>query len=326
VTLRRDRAARGGRAPRARRVTVEARAKLNLGLAVGPRRPDGYHDLATVFQSISLADTLVAEPARRGFTLRVRHADASLAPRPGALARRALVPAGAGNLVLAAARAVAARAGLEAGARFTLVKRIPAQAGLGGGSADAAAAIAALDVLYGLRLGRSLRLEMAAKLGSDVPFAIAGGTALGLGRGERLTPLTLERPFRCVIAVPDWRVPTALAFRLIDRSKYGLTRWQGKLKVAREIGRRRVNPLRALRLGNTFEEVLGGRRRDFELLCTRLRDAGAIAVRMTGSGSAVFGLLGPETSCGDFAGRFAGNEPLFAARSVRAGLRVRKSP
>lgn len=150
--------------------------------------------------------------------------------------------------------------------------------------------------------------------------------ALLLGRGERLTPLALERPFRCVIAVPEWRVPTAFAFRQIDRGKYGLTRWQGKLKVAREIGRRRVNPLRALRLGNTFEEVLGGRRRDFEHLCTRLRDAGAVAVRMTGSGSAVFGILEPGTSCGGFAGRFAGIEPLFAARSMRAGLRVRKSP
>lgn len=332
------------RAPRARRVVVEARAKLNLALAVGPARADGFHELATLFQSVSLADTLVAEPRRRGFSLCVRFEDASvargagrggarrgIAARAGRLRRRApasgaAVPAGPSNLVLRAARRVAARAGLEGGARFTLLKRIPARAGLGGGSADAAAALAALDALYGLRLGRARRLALAAELGSDVPFAVHGGTALGLGRGERLTRLALERPFRCVIVVPAWRVATAAAFREIDRTKYGLTRWRGNLRVAHDIGRKRVNPLRAMRLGNTFEEVLGGRRPDFERLRAGILAAGAADARMTGSGSALFGILDAATSTSDFAGRFAGSGALFFARSARAGLRVRKWP
>jgi len=130
-------------------VIVEARAKLNLGLAVGPRRADGYHDLATVFQSVSLADHLIARPAARGFTLRVRHERAAAR---GGRGRSGPVPAGRDNLVLRAARLLARRVGLEGGARFELVKRIPAGAGLGGGSADAAAALAALAALHRVRL------------------------------------------------------------------------------------------------------------------------------------------------------------------------------
>ena len=114
-----------------RRVTFEARAKLNLGLAVGPKRADGYHDLVTVFQSISLADTLTAERTARGFSLRVQHEPAAI--HGAAVADRARVPAGADNLVLRAARLMHAELGLPGGAHFTLTKRIPAQAGMGGG-------------------------------------------------------------------------------------------------------------------------------------------------------------------------------------------------
>jgi 4-diphosphocytidyl-2-C-methyl-D-erythritol kinase len=313
-------------AARARRVVATARAKLNLGLAVGPRRPDGFHDLATVFQSVTLADTLVAVPRRAGFTLRVRHEDASFPRVPGSRRGVDRVPGGRQNLVLRAARLVASRTGLAAGAAFTLTKRIPTRAGLGGGSADAAAALAALDVLYGLRLGRRGRVALGAQLGSDVPFAALGGTALGLGRGERLTPLALQRPFRCAIALPGWQVSTTRAFHQIDRRKYGLTTWVGNLRVALGMGRRRVNPLRAMRLGNTFEEALGGRRREFERIRAQLLEAGAVEVRMTGSGSAVFGILGPDTPLMEVAGRYAGREALFMARSARAGVTLRKLP
>lgn len=310
---------------RPRRVEVEARAKLNLGLAVGPERRDGYHELATVFQSVTLADTLIATPRPRGFTLRVRHEDASACGRPGR-AQRTLVPAGEGNLVLRAARRVAARAAGAGGANFVLIKRIPARAGLGGGSADAAAAIAAMVALYGLRLRRAEKMEIAAGLGSDVPFALAGGTALGLGRGEVLRPAALERSFQAVIAVPGWRISTARAFDQINRTKYGLTVWPAKLRFAQLLGRKRISLSRALRLGNTFEQLLGARQRDFVSLRERLRAAGAGQVRMTGSGSAVFGILEPNTPAGKVIGRFAGSEPLFLVRSSRAGLRLRKSP
>jgi 4-diphosphocytidyl-2-C-methyl-D-erythritol kinase len=311
--------------PRARRVCIEARAKLNLALAVGPSRADGYHELATIFQSVTLADTLIARPRPSGFTLRVRHEDASLGGAARAAARAAHIPGGARNLVVRAARAVARQAGIRGGAAFELVKRIPARAGLGGGSADAAAAIEAMAALYALRMTRAQRLALAAGLGSDVPFALIGGTSLGLGRGERLTPLTLERPFRALIAVPRWRISTARAFDQINRNKYGLTAWQAKLRFAQVLGRNRIRVSRALRLGNTFEKVLGVRVWDFESLRARLRAAGAGSIRMTGSGSAVFGILDPGASAARVAERFVGRERLYLVRTARSGLRRRTS-
>jgi len=304
-----------------RRVRVEACAKLNLGLAVGPRRPDGFHDLATVFQSVTLADTLVAERRALGFSLEVRYADAAAR---GSLPRttRAAVPAGGANLAVRAARLAARHAGIAGGAHLILVKRIPAGAGLGGGSTDAAAALAAVFALYGVRVSLADRLALGAELGSDVPFALLGGTALGLGRGERLTRLRPGQPFRAIIAVPRWTVSTPAAFRLLDGSKYGLTRWGAKLRFAKALGRMALEPRFAMRLGNAFEDVLGPRRSDFVGLCARLREAGLDEPRLTGSGSAVFGLLGPRSHARTVLGRFVGDETLFVVRSARKGLRI----
>lgn len=310
------------------RVRVEARAKLNLGLAVGPRRDDGFHELVTVFQSVSLADTLWIEPRARGFSLSVRHEDASLRPsgarRPRGRRRFASrgIPAGRDNLVIRAARRLSDAAGLEGGAHFTLVKRIPARAGLGGGSADAAAALVGLARLERLRLTRTRRLELAAELGSDVPFAASGGTALGRGRGERLVPLRLARGFRALVAMPEWEVSTAQAYRAIDRGKYGLTAWGAKLRFGQSLGRERLTAERALRLGNTFESALGNRQSDFHSLCERLRAVGVPRPRLTGSGSAVFGILDPGRTVKSILAGFVGRERLFVVRSRRTSLRV----
>lgn len=313
----------------ARRVRVTARAKLNLGLAVGPRRRDGFHELATLFQSISLADTLTATRSARGFTLRVRHDDAVWRKSGGRAGRRAalrpvfrLVPSGRDNLVLRAARLFAARTGWKGGARFALVKRIPAQAGLGGGSADAAAALRALERLSGIPLPRERRLALAAELGSDVPFAALGGTALGLGRGEILTPLGLDRPFRAIVVAPSWRVPTADAFLQIDRRRLGLTDWKANLRFARLLGRGRVAPGKALRLGNAFEDVLGEHREAFLSLRDRLEAAGAKPVGLSGSGSAVFGIVPAGIPADVVASRLIGTEPRTVVKSERTGGRL----
>ncbi len=309
---------------RPRAVRVEARAKLNLGLAVGPRRADGFHDLATVFQSVSLADTLVARPRRRGFTLRVRAESAAV--RAGtARARADRVPGGGGNLVLRAARLAAERMGLSTGASFHLVKRIPTRAGLGGGSADAAAAIVALAKLNGVRLTRARALELASPLGSDVPFAITGGTALGTGRGERLRALTLERPFRALIALPSWSVSTAEAYAALDRARNHLTASGPHLRFARVLRSDRLSAERAMRLGNAFEAVLGTRTRDLERIRRRLEDAGATIVRMTGSGSAIVGLLPAGRPARTAIRRYEGQEALYLVRSRGRGLKLIKS-
>jgi 4-diphosphocytidyl-2-C-methyl-D-erythritol kinase len=309
-------------------VRVEARAKLNLGLAVGPARADGFHELATIFQSISLADTLTVEPRARGFSLEVRFEDASA--RPGGSAGRvtrsargaavAAVPRGPTNLVLRAARLLAARYDLPGGARFTLIKRIPAGAGLGGGSADAAAALTGLARLHRLRLKPAERLGVGAELGSDVPFALLGGTALGLGRGVRLRPLRLARSFRAVVAVPSWRVSTARAFRQWARRKYDLTRWTAKLVFAQSLGREAIRVERAVHLGNAFEEVLGERRSEFLSLCVRLRRAGVEEPHLTGSGSGVFGIVPAGLPARRVVERFTGNESMFLIRSRGTGL------
>lgn len=307
---------------RPRRLRVTARAKLNLGLAVGPARPDGFHDLATVFQSISLADTLEVSPRRRGFSLAIRWEG----PFRRGARRQGSIPAGAGNLVLRAARLFAERTGFATGARFRLIKRIPAQAGLGGGSADAAAALLALERLAGRAPSRALRLDLAARLGSDVPFAVLGGTALGLGRGERLTRLRLGRPFRALLVVPTWRVATRDAFRQIDRKRLALTDWKANLRSARELGRAPIGPGRALRLGNVFEDVLGEKREAFLSLRGRLLHAGVTSVSLSGSGSAVFGILPPGVPSHVVAGRFSGAEPRVVVRSERAGMRIEILP
>jgi 4-diphosphocytidyl-2-C-methyl-D-erythritol kinase len=305
----------------AARVVVEARAKLNLALAVGPRRADGDHELATVFQSISLADTLIAERRRRGFSLRIDWREAALR---GTTPVDRDIGADEDNLVLRAARRFAETFGVEGGARFVLLKRIPSRAGLGGGSADAAAALRAMAALYGLRPRRARLMALASGLGADVPFALAGGTAVGLGRGERLERLRLTEPFHAVLAVPAWRISTAAAFRRIDRANYVLTGWNAKLRSLQALRRKPVSATESLRLGNVFEDVLGRSRARFDSLSYRLAAAGLSCVRMTGSGSAVFGIAATEAEARRIIGRVDGREPLYLVRSTGAGHLLKK--
>src|SRR3954451_14162857 len=176
---------------------VLAPAKLNLFLRVVGRRPDGFHELETVFQSIDLADTLTIAPSA---DLRLTGGTED-------------APPGSENLVLRAAAALRDATGFAGGAAIHLEKQIPVGAGLGGGSSDAAATFAALNRFWELGLGASELAALAAGLGSDVPVALQGGTALGRGRGERLEPLATP-PFWFVLARPPFAVPTARAYTL----------------------------------------------------------------------------------------------------------------
>jgi 4-diphosphocytidyl-2-C-methyl-D-erythritol kinase len=194
-------------------VTVRVPAKLNLQLAVGPPRADGYHDLVTVFHAVSLFDEVTAEPAGiDGVTVTGEGADR--------------VPADQDNLAL---RAVAAlreaiagpATGLSmdpGGVHITIAKRIPVAAGLAGGSADAAAALMACNDLWDMGLSQQRLLEIAARVGSDVAFALLGGTAVGRGRGERLTPaLAPTTPYHWVLAFADGHLSTPEVYAALDR-------------------------------------------------------------------------------------------------------------
>ncbi|MBE3132805.1 MAG: 4-(cytidine 5'-diphospho)-2-C-methyl-D-erythritol kinase [Acidobacteria bacterium] len=258
-------------------VTVRAPAKINLSLRVLGVRPDGYHELRTVFQSVALADTLVFRTWDGPFRLTCDHPDV---PRDGR------------NLVwLAAARlwAELGRPGDPGGVSVSIRKRIPLQAGLGGGSADAAAALAALARLWNARLPAAALQRVAAGLGADVPFMLSGGTALGLGRGDEIHPLP-DPPRRwVVVACPPFGVSTAEAYRWFDEPDVpaGAIRRAGD--SARLAAASWTDDLS--QVANDLESCVVRRHPVIGEAVARLRAAGAAAAAMSGSGSAVFGLF-----------------------------------
>jgi 4-diphosphocytidyl-2-C-methyl-D-erythritol kinase len=184
-------------------VTVRVPAKVNVALAVGPRRPDGFHDLATVFHAVSLYDEVVARSAE----------DFSVTAEGGGSEQ---VPRDDSNLAMQAARTLAAYSGVTSGAGLHIRKEIPVAAGMAGGSADAAGALVACDALWGTGLGRPELAILAARVGSDVPFALMGGTALGTGRGERLTPAMVGGVFHWVLAMSDQGLAAPAVYAKLD--------------------------------------------------------------------------------------------------------------
>ncbi|MFB7425856.1 4-(cytidine 5'-diphospho)-2-C-methyl-D-erythritol kinase [Streptomyces hydrogenans] len=193
----------GGATPAAG-VTVRVPAKVNVQLAVGPARPDGFHDLANVFLAVSLYDEVTATPADT-LTITCEGPDADR------------VPLDRTNLAARAAELLAARHGLSPDVHLHIRKAIPVAGGMAGGSADGAAALLACDALWGLDSPREALLEICAELGSDVPFSLVGGAALGVGRGERLTGLSVAGPFHWVFAVADGGLSTPAVYAEFDR-------------------------------------------------------------------------------------------------------------
>jgi 4-diphosphocytidyl-2-C-methyl-D-erythritol kinase len=189
-------------------VTVRVPAKVNLELVVGATRRDGFHDLATVFQAVSLFDDVTALPGDH-LTVSVEGEDAES------------VPTDDDNLALAAARALAEHVGIEPRAHLHIHKAIPVAGGMAGGSADAAAALLALDRLWQTRLDRDDLVQLAGSVGSDVPFALVGHTAMGLGRGERLTPVLARGHFHWVFALADEGLSTPEVYAELDRLRSG---------------------------------------------------------------------------------------------------------
>jgi len=188
-------------------VRVRVPAKINLHLGVGPLRADGYHEVTTVYQAISLYDEVTARPG-----------DTLVLTMEGEGAGD--LPLDDSNLVVRAVRALARYTGRPPHARLHLRKQIPVAGGLAGGSADAAAALVACDTLWGTHIARDELAELAAELGSDVPFLVLGGTALGTGRGERISPvLATGHAWHWVVAVADGGLATPDVYRELDRMR-----------------------------------------------------------------------------------------------------------
>ncbi|MET8081013.1 4-(cytidine 5'-diphospho)-2-C-methyl-D-erythritol kinase [Streptomyces sp. NPDC005303] len=190
-------------------VTVRVPAKVNVQLAVGAARPDGFHDLANVFLAVGLHDEVTVTPADE---LRIT------CEGPDA----AQVPLDRTNLAARAAIALAERHGLDPAVHLHIAKDIPVAGGMAGGSADGAGALLACDALWGTGASRAELLDICAELGSDVPFSLVGGAALGTGRGEKLRTLEVGGSFAWVFAVAERGLSTPAVFREFDRLTEGL--------------------------------------------------------------------------------------------------------
>jgi len=256
-----------------RNARVRAYAKLNLALDVLGKRPDGYHEIRSVFQTVALHDTLEIEfrPAR----LTAIELDSSVEI--------------AENIVVKATCAVLDATRTSGRVRIQLKKRIPMGGGLGGGSSDAAAVLLTLPVLAGKRLDLAKLLEIGAELGSDVPFFLQGGTALGIGRGEELYPLP-EQPSRTVLIVaPQVHVSTPNAYRALNRPSLTSLGAPPKLVTLQSFVWT-ADP-RLLVGANDFEPVVFRQHPELRRWRRKLEQSGALAARMTGSGAALFGIF-----------------------------------
>lgn len=253
-------------------MTVEAPAKINLYLGVGPLRADGYHELATVFQAVDLADEIVAHPG--GTSVRL------------ALLAGEKIPGRAGdNLAVKAAKLLKTRYQVTDGATLDLAKQIPVAGGMAGGSADAAGALVACNALWGLGLSPAELSEVAAELGSDVPFSLHGGTALGASRGEILTPVLTTGEFVWVVATSFTNLSTPEVYAAYDR-----------LNAGREIPDPQVprQMLIALRRGdaqavgqllhNDLQAAAISMKPELDMLLEAGLDYGALGAMVSGSG------------------------------------------
>lgn len=253
-------------------VSVRAHAKVNLFLGVGERRADGFHELSTIFQAVSLHDDVTVTAGREEVTV------AGLDPER--------VPADPTNLAARAARAVVERTGREVDLGVHIDKGIPTAGGMAGGSADAAGALVAADRLLGAGLGEAELLEMAAQLGSDVPFTLRGGTALGTGRGEKLVPVLARGTFHWVFAISAQGLSTPEVFAKLDE-----LRDAGKLPGPRTdatavLSAVAAGDARALAeaMHNDLEAAAFSLRPDLRRMREAARGAGALRTMLSGSG------------------------------------------
>ncbi|MDN3293077.1 4-(cytidine 5'-diphospho)-2-C-methyl-D-erythritol kinase [Streptomyces ficellus] len=288
-------------------ITVRVPAKVNVQLAVGAARPDGFHDLANVFLAVSLYDEVTVTPADE---LRITCSG----PDAGQ------VPLDASNLAARAAMALAARYGITPDVHVHIAKDIPVAGGMAGGSADGAGALLACDALWGTGASRDELLAICAELGSDVPFSLIGGAALGTGRGERLTPLEVGGTFHWVFAVADGGLSTPAVYGEFDR-----------LAAGADVPEPAASPalLDALRTGDAAA-LAGALANDLQAAALSLRPsladtlaagtaAGALAGLVSGSGPTTAFLVKDEDAARTVA------EALLASGTCRTA-RVATSP
>ena len=258
-------------------MTTRAYAKINLGLRVLRKRSDGYHDIETVFHQFDLYDEL---------TFRLHENDIRITSNDPAL------PTDHSNLSFKAAQLLRDLTGVQEGVEIMIAKNIPMGAGLGGGSADAAATLTSLASLWNLELTPHEFDTLALSLGSDVPFFLQGGTAYATERGEKLQPLSLRLPYWIITVTPPVNVSTAAAYKNL-----GLNEESKPLVGFHSVLQEHVHDAAALRkyLQNDFEPVVFNLYPEIKSLKEEMSSEGAEVVLMSGSGSSVFALTKSET-------------------------------
>jgi 4-diphosphocytidyl-2-C-methyl-D-erythritol kinase len=291
-----------------REVVARAPAKVNVHLAVGPLRPDGFHELRTVYLAVSLFDTVTVRPGE-GLSLTVAGEGSD-----------GEVPLDRRNLVWRAAELLAASAGVPADASISLSKTIPAAAGLAGGSADAAATLVALDALWGTRVGRGDLADLAAQLGSDVPFSLQGGVALGSGRGEQLSPVLARTRWHWVLGIAGEGLSTPAVYAELDR-----LRAEGRLSDGTEP--ESAEPVIAALRGAGVPALAAALSNDLQAPALALRpglrralqaaaDAGAAGALVSGSGPTVAALTSDEHAAIRLTAALAGAGVFRTVRAV----------
>jgi len=256
------------------RVVIDAPAKINLFLQVLGKRPDGFHNIRSLIQAVSLFDTIVLEQSDRpGLALTVS-GDIDLSPGPD-------------NLICRAFDLMKKRFRLRSGLNIRLTKRIPVAAGLGGGSSDCAATIAAVNLTFGLGLSDAEMAILSLELGSDMPFFFSGGQAMVSGRGETIEAADYPTDYAVVLVCPDLALSTAQSYALLNMA---LTDRKDQFSLPR--CQTAEGFLEGLKLcGNDFESVHFKSYPVLDRIKRRLVESGAKIVRMSGSGPTMFGLF-----------------------------------
>ena len=254
---------------------LRAFAKINLGLKILGKRPDGYHEIRTVYQTLALHDRLKVSLEEAGRGVQVECEDLS-------------IPSGRDNLVYRACELWRRARGFRGGIRVRLIKRIPVGSGLGGASSDAAVTLLGLERLRGGRMDLISRFKLAAQLGSDVPFFLWGGRVLGCGRGEEVYPLKDLPSQSCLVAFPGFSVSTAEAYR--DAS-LRLTKNRRPPSMLKFGVWSLFSPESWGPAENDFEQVVFAKWPELAGLKRQLIRAGAEIASLTGSGSALFALF-----------------------------------
>lgn len=279
-------------------LTLPAFAKINLGLKIVGRRPDGYHELGTVYQTITLHDRLRMDKMRKP-TIEVRVIGGG-------------APAGRRNLVDQALRQLRQELGGRDGVHVEIEKMIPAASGLGGGSSDAAVALLGYLRLLRRRLPARTLSALAVGLGADVPFFLVGGRALGTGRGDEITPMPdLPRRF-CVVVAPGFGISTRDAY---GWASLRLTKRAGASIMSRFCERARSSTWHPA-LENDFEDVVFSRFPRLGRIKRQLQELGAEWASLSGSGSAIYGLFRTQPAAETAAAAVASEDAVFVVQTL----------